>query len=83
MLQDAWLNAESARTTSLAQVAAAQPEASELAAPLLPPLLAVDVRRLRPDLELERIFGKRVVGAEDRDEGQGAHLCCPTPGSDS
>lgn len=55
----------------LAQGIAAQPEASALAAPPLPPLLAVDVRRLRPDSELERIFGKRVVGAEDRDEGQG------------
>ena len=44
------------------------------AAPALPPLLAVDPKRLRADAELERMFGRRALGAEDREEGQGARL---------
>lgn len=53
------------------------------AAPALPPLLAVDPKRLRADAELERMFGRRALGAEDREEGQGArsqhHTIMATP----
>lgn len=36
------------------------------------PLLAVDMRQLRADEELRRMFGSRVVDEEDDDGGAGA-----------
>ncbi|KAK9819275.1 hypothetical protein WJX81_004556 [Elliptochloris bilobata] len=56
------------------QAAATQPGRASTAAPALLPLLAVDPRRLRADAELERMFGKRALGGNDRDGGQGGGL---------
>ena len=40
-----------------------------------PPLLNIDPRKLRADEELRRIFGSRVMRAEERDAAAGAAAC--------
>ena len=66
-------HAEVSETLSCAVTQAdAQPAPATSGREAEPPLLSIDPRKLRADEELRRIFGSRVMRAEERDAAAGA-----------